>query len=316
MQRTNTIKDQQAIKNEVGYKMNKIKISQLTNYLFILPGLIFLMGFMVFPIVYNILLSFKNVTLMNLNGIQEYIGWTNYQTVLKDPLFSSSFKNSILYTGLSILGQFVIGFAFALFFNLKFPGRDTMRSIILLAWMMPVVIVGTLFQWMFAGDDTGIINYILQALGIIDEPHLWLSDTRTALATTMIANIWVGVPFNMLILLSGLQSIPLELYEAAKIDGAGRIRQFFHITLPMIRPTILILLILGIIYTFKAFDLIIIMTGGGPVNSSMVLPFYAYQLAFDGFEFSLGAAVSTIMFVILAAIAVLYLLLMRKEEQL
>lgn len=285
------------------------------SYLFILPGMIFLLGFMIYPIFYNIILSFKDVTIMNLLGVQEFIGFENYLNVMKDPLFFDSFKNSFVFTGLCIFFQFSIGFALALIFNREFKGRNTMRSMIMLAWMMPVVIVGTLFQWILAGNESGILNYFLMSLHMIDEPILWLSNPKTALYGIIIANIWVGVPFNMMILLSGLQSIPLQLYEAAKMDGASRFRQFVHITLPFMRPTILILIMLGIIYTFKVFDLMIVMTGGGPVNSTTVLPYYAYKLAFDNFEFSLGAAVSTIMFFVLMIISIVYLWIMRKEEQ-
>lgn len=290
------------------------KFRKVSSYLFIIPGMLFLLAFMVYPIIYNVALSFKNVTITNLIGVQEFVGWKNYLQVIQDPLFSLSFKNSITFTSLNIFFQFVIGFGLALVFNKRFAGRNTMRSMILLAWMMPVVIVGTLYQWMLAGDSSGIVNYVLLQLGFIEEPILWLSNPKVALYGIAIANIWVGVPFNMLILLSGLQSISQELYEAAKIDGAGRAKQFVHITLPIMRPTILVLLMLGIIYTFKVFDLMIIMTGGGPVNSTTVLPYYAYNLAFTNFEFSLGAAVSTIMFVVLMALAIIYLWLIRKEE--
>lgn len=287
--------------------------SSFSAYLFVAPGILFLLFFMIFPIVYNFIISFQNVSIMNLSGDHEFVGLKNYVKVVKDPLFGISLKHSIIFTVLSIMFQFGIGFAFALFFNLKFPGRNIMRSIMLLAWMMPVVITSTLFVWMLAGDY-GVLNYFLHLFGLIDKPHFWLSEPNTALYGTVLANIWIGIPFNMIILLSGLQALPEHLYEAAKIDGAGRIRQFVHITMPLMKPTILILLMLGIIYTFKVFDLIFVMTGGGPLSASTVLPFYAYQLAFTTFEFSDGAAVSTIMFVILIAIAVIYLWMMRKEE--
>jgi multiple sugar transport system permease protein len=292
------------------------RINKFSSYLFILPGLLFLLAFMVYPIFYNLILSFKNVTIMNLLGVQQFVGLSNYTKVLNDPMFSLSFKNSIIFTGLCIFFQFIIGFALAFVFNKKFAGRDTMRSMIMLAWMMPVVIVGTLYQWMLAGDSSGILNYFLLSLNFIKEPIMWLSSPEYAMYGIIIANIWVGVPFNMMILLAGLQAIPDHLYEAAKIDGAGKFRQFIHITLPFMRPTILILLMLGIIATFKVFDLMIVMTGGGPVNSTTVLPYYAYKLAFNNLDFSLGAAVSTIMFGVLMFVAVVYLWLMRKEEQL
>ncbi|SFL55573.1 carbohydrate ABC transporter membrane protein 1, CUT1 family (TC 3.A.1.1.-) [Paenibacillus sp. 1_12] len=284
-----------------------------SNYVFILPGLLFMVTFMVFPIIYNIVLSFQNVTLLNLRGEHEFVGWQNYQTMFQDPLFTVSFSNSAIFTSASILFQFTIGFALALFFNRKFPGRDFMRSIMLLGWMMPIIITATLFKWMFAGDF-GVINHLLQVIGIIDKPVFWLTEHHSSLAGTIMANIWIGIPFNMVILLSGLQSLPDHLYEAAKIDGASRFRQFTNITLPLMKPTIMVLLMLGIIYTFKVFDLIYIMTGGGPVNSTTVFPLYAYRMAFTNYDLSMGATAASFMFFVLIALASVYLWIVRKEE--
>lgn len=287
--------------------------NRLSNYVFVLPGVLFMIIFMVFPILYNLLLSFQNVTLTNLRGDHDFVGLLNYKTIFQDELFTLSFKNSAVFTVVCIVFQFGIGFVLALFFNRRFPGRDMMRSVMLLAWMMPIVITATLFKWMLAGDH-GVMNYLMQQIGLIESHRFWLSEEKTALYGTILANIWIGVPFNMIILLAGLQSLPDHLFEAAKIDGAGRWRQFRDITIPLMRPTILVLLMLGLIYTFKVFDLIFIMTGGGPVNASTVFPLYAYRLAFINFEFSLGAAVSSVMFFILIALSAVYLWMMRKEE--
>jgi multiple sugar transport system permease protein len=284
------------------------------NYWFVLPGVSFMVCFLIFPILYNLFISFQNVTLMNLKGEHDFVGWSNYAVMFKDELFRTSFQNSAIFTAGSIAAQFCIGFALALFFNRSFPGRDVMRSLMLLAWMMPIVITATLFKWMFSGDH-GIFNHILQTAGLLDKPKFWLSEDNTALLGTVIANIWVGIPFNMVILLSGLQSLPEHLYEAARIDGASRLRQFTNITLPLLRPTILVLIMLGIIYTFKVFDLIYIMTAGGPVNATTVFPLYAYRLAFTNFEFSQGATVASFMFFVLMALASVYLWLVRKEEK-
>ena len=295
-------------------RSKKRRLKGWANYMFILPGALFVVCFLVFPIFYNFFLSFQNVTFLNLHGEHEFVGWKNYKTIFNDPVFPVSFKNSIIFTLGSMIFQFIIGFALALFFNKKFPGSYLMRSLLLLGWMMPIVITGTLFKWMLSGDS-GVFNHILLSLGIIEKPISWLIEENTALLGTIVANIWIGVPFNMIILLAGLQGLPKNLYEAAQIDGASRVRQFFHITLPLMRPTILILIMLVIIYTFKVFDLIFVMTGGGPINSTTIFPLYAYKLAFTNFELSLGSTVSSIMFLILLIFASFYLWLMRKEEQ-
>lgn len=286
-----------------------------SSYVFVLPGGLFILAFLVFPIFYNIWISFQDVTLMNLNGQHRFVGWDNYRKVFADPLFKSSIGNSLWFTAGSLVFQFGIGFALALFFHRRFPGRDLMRSLILLGWMMPIVITGTLFKWILSGDS-GVFNHLLSVLGWIDEPVFWLTNQNTALTATTIANIWIGIPFNMLILLAGLQALPEPLYEAAKIDGAGRFRQFTHITMPLMRPTIFIVLMLVLIYTFKVFDLIYVMTGGGPVNVTTVLPLFAYKLAFNNYEISMGSTVASLMFVFLMALASVYLWMSRKEEKL
>lgn len=292
----------------------KKRLDKLSNYLFVLPGILFLLCFIAFPIFYNLLISFQNVTIMNLNGEHEFVGLSNYLQIFQDPLFGTSLINSVTFTALCIVFQFSIGFALALFFNKKFPGRDIFRSVMLIAWMLPMIITGTLFQWLLAGDH-GIVNHFLQFIGMINGPVYWLTETNTALYSVILANVWVGIPFNMIILLAALQTLPSDLYEAATIDGANKFQQFCKITLPLLKPTILILIMLGVIYTFKVFDLILIMTGGGPGDATTVLPFYAYRLAFHTFNFSLGATVASLMFIILLILAVIYLFLMRKEEK-
>lgn len=288
--------------------------SGLTNYMFVIPGGAFVLVFLIFPIFYNIWNSFQDVTLMNLKSGHHFVGWQNYAQVFADPLFKSSVINSLYFTAGSLVFQFVLGFALALFFHRRFPGRDLMRSLILLGWMMPIVITGTLFKWILSGDS-GVFNHVLTVLGLIDQPVFWLTNQNTALAAATIANIWIGIPFNMLILLAGLQALPEQLYEAAKIDGAGRMKQFTLITIPLMRPTIFIVLMLVLIYTFKVFDLIYVMTGGGPVNVTTVLPLFAYKLAFNNYEISMGSTVASLMFVFLIALASVYLWMSLKEEK-
>lgn len=294
-------------------KRSSRSFSSWNNYLFVLPIVLFMLVFVLFPIVYNITLSLQDVNVYNFKKEHHFVGFENYVSTFKDPVFYTALRNSIVFTVFSLAFQFGIGFALALFFNRRFPGRNLMRSLMLLAWMLPMVITASVFQWMLNGDY-GVVNFILQSLGIIDQPYSWLSNQSTSLLSTIIANIWVGIPFNMIILLTGLQGMPEQLYEAAKLDGAGKLKQFRHITLPLMRPTILILIMLGIINTFKVFDIIFIMTAGGPVNSSNVLPIYSYQMSFTKFEFSQGASVSMIMFIILILIAMIYLRMTSKEE--
>ncbi len=288
--------------------------NKFKDYTFLLPSALFLLAFLVYPILYNILLSFKDINIGNLiQGEQPFVGIENYITVLKDPLFGKALVNSLIFTVATIIFSTSIGFALALLFNKSFPGHKWMRSILLIAWMTPIIIIGTVFSWMLSGEN-GIINEFLLQSGFISQPVYWLTNPNSALISIIIANIWISIPFSMVILLSGLQGLPSGIYEAAKIDGANKIKQFYYITLPLMKPTILVLLMLGVIFTFKVFDLIYIMTGGGPADSTQVIPFLAYQLSFSMYRFGEGAALSNISFFLIGMIAILYLYLIRKEE--
>lgn len=284
------------------------------DYTFIIPAFVFIAVFMIYPIIYNIVMSFKDVTIQNLiSGDQKFVGFENFKMIFSDKYFWGAFQNTFLFLIFCLTFQFLFGFAFALFFNQKFRGSKWMRAILLIAWMNPIIITGTIYKWLMAGDG-GIFNYILMTLGFISEPINFLSSPDTALGSVIFANIWVGIPFNMVILLSGLQDIPEDIYESAAIDGAGAFRKFWNLTLPMMRPTILVLLLLGFIYTFKVFDIIYAMTGGGPANSSQIMPYYSYELAFKMFKFGQGAAVSTVSFAIILGFAAIYVYLSKKEE--
>lgn len=286
----------------------------LSRYLFVAPALIFLLLTMVYPIFSNLRMSVYDVTVSTfLSNNAAFVGFDNYARVLSDPAFQRAFVHSVFFTAGSLFFQFVIGFALALLFNRTFPGNGLLRALLLLGWMLPTVVSGSIFRWMFDGS-IGIINYGLQTLGLLDKPRFWLTDPNTALIGTIIANIWVGIPFNMILLLPGLQSISASLYEAAAIDGANSRQSFWHVTLPLMRPVILSVLLLGIIYTFKVFDIIYVMTGGGPVDATTTLPLYVYQLAFSFFRFGDGSAAAILLLLALSLVAVVYLWLSQREE--
>lgn len=287
----------------------------LTNYSFVTPAVIFIILFMMYPVWYTIEMSFKDVTLKNFldTARQGFAGLANYRHIFGDKYFWNSLNNTWIFVLFSLIFQFSAGFAFALFFNKRFPGNKWMRAILLIAWMNPAIITGAVFKWLMAGD-VGIFNHILMALGLIREPVNFLASTSTSLGSVIFGNIWVGIPFNMILLLSGLQGIDEDLYESAVIDGASSFARFRYITVPMLIPTIRVLLLLGFIYTFKVFDIIYAMTSGGPANSSQILPYYSYELAFKTFKFSQGAAASCISFLIVAVLAVFYIYFSKKEE--
>jgi multiple sugar transport system permease protein len=283
-------------------------------YLFLLPATLFLAAFLLYPVCTMLLYSFEEVNIGTLlTGDIPFVGLDNYHTILTDPVFRSALGVSLEFTVGSLIFQFGIGFLLALLFSRPLPLVGVMRGSIMIAWMLPIVVSGTIFKWMFQ-SDAGIINYGLQSIGVIHSPIDWLSDPKIALWAVIVANVWIGIPFNMALLLAGLQGISASLYEAATVDGANAFNRFLRITLPLMRSTSLTVLMLGFIYTLNVFDLIFVMTGGGPVNATQVMPMYAYQVAFQQFDLGSGSAVAVLIFLVLLAASALYLFLIRQEE--
>jgi len=313
---TTTTTSPQIPKTSIGRTQNKQRWigKRIGPYLFLLPATLFLAVFLLYPICTMLLFSFEQVNIGTLlTGDLPFVGLDNYHTVLTDQLFRSSVGISLLFTIGSLVFQFCIGFLLALLFNRRFPLVGTMRGSVMIAWMLPIVVSGTIFKWMFQ-SDSGIINYALQSLGLAHTSIHWLSDPKITLWGVIIANIWIGIPFNMSLLLAGLQSISASLYEAALVDGANAFNRFWSITLPLMRSTSLTVLMLGFIYTLNVFDLIYVMTGGGPVNATEVMPLYAYNIAFEQFDLGSGSAVAVLMFLLLLVVSTLYLFLIRREE--
>lgn len=290
------------------------KSERIAGYCFILPAVIFLGLIVIYPLIYNILMSFRDVTMATFNGEQQFIGFENYRKVIAMPMFKKAFYNTFYFTVMSIIFQFIIGFGMAILFSKKFFLNKVARGLLMVCWLIPVIVFASLFKWIFAGDGSGIINYFLMQLGFIKEPISWLTTPNGAMTSLIISNIWRGVPFNMLLLATGITTLPQDVYEAADIDGASKVQSFIHITLPLLKPTIISVITLGFIYTFKAFDLIYIMTNGGPLDSTQILATASYKLTFDNFEFGQGAAVANIMLIVLSFVGYLNLKFMEKDE--
>lgn len=282
--------------------------------LFVAPAVIYMFTFIGYPIVSNFILSFQDITVMTINSPDKpLIGFDNYIRAFQDPVVGTAVWNTLLFTVSCIVFQFIIGFALALFFKKGFKLAKPVRGLMMIPWMIPITITGLMFRFLFA-SNVGVINELLMIIGIINDPIDWLLQPGTAMLSIIIANIWIGIPFNMILLSSGLSLIPEELYESASIDGASKVQNFRYITLPMMRSTIEAVLILGFIYTFKVFDLVYVMTQGGPVDSTQLLSTYAYKLSFSLFRYSDGATVANILFVILFAVSLLYLRFVNTNE--
>ena len=297
--------------------MNKIKrFFKYDNIgiLFVLPAFLYMLVFVGYPILRNIVLSFQDVTAFNLvQGEKNFVGLANYTEIFKDSVSRTSLGNTLLFTVCCLVVQFLIGFALAVFFNKRFVISKPLRGILLVPWMIPITVTALIFKLLFA-TDIGVLNYILKSLHLISENIEWLTTPSTAMIALICANVWIGIPFNMILISTGLTTIPKELYESASIDGATGVQSFFKITLPLLRPTIESVLILGFIYTFKVYDLVYVMTSGGPVNSTHMLSTYSYKLSFDMFQYSKGSAVANVLLVILMVVGVFYLRATKEEE--
>lgn len=280
-----------------------------------LPAFLYMLVFVGYPILRNIILSLQDVTMANLvHGAKKFVGFQNYIELFKDAVFRTSLTNTLVFTVCCLVAQFIIGFALAIFFNKRFAISKPLRGILLVPWMIPITVTALIFKLLFA-TDIGVLNYILKSLHIISENIEWLTTPQTAMFALICANVWIGIPFNMILISTGLTTIPKDLYESASIDGATGVQAFFKITLPLLRPTIESVLILGFIYTFKVYDLVYVMTSGGPVNSTHMLSTYSYKLSFEMFQYSKGSAVANVLLVILMIVGIFYLRATKEENE-
>jgi multiple sugar transport system permease protein len=284
-------------------------------FAFVVPAWLYVAGFYLYPLAGSIRMGFQNYTVSSFyTGVAPYVGWDNYTAVFHDGHFGRTVLNTVLFTAGSLVFQFSVGLALAVFFNRRFPLGGPLRSLLLVPWLLPLVVSGTAWRWIL-DTDSGVLNHVLLQLHLTGHPIPWLASTHDSLIAVTLVNIWVGIPFNMVILYGGLQSIPGELYEAAALDGANAWRRFRHITLPMLRPVTAVVLTLGLIYTVKVFDVIMILTQGGPAGSSQTLTTYAYNLSFQQLTFGRGAAVGNLLILVAVVFAAVYLRSTREQRR-
>jgi multiple sugar transport system permease protein len=266
-----------------------------------------------YPVVKNIVMGFQDYGLKTFfTGVAPFVGLSNYVTVVSDDVFSQAVVNTALFTLGSIVGQFVIGMLLALFFHRSFPLNGVLRALFLLPWLLPLI-VGSAAWRAILEQDSGILNVTLENLGVITTPVPWLTSPHVALVSIILVNIWLGIPFNLTLLYSGLQDIPDELYEAGALDGATGWKAFWSITWPNLRAVVSVVLMLGVIYTLKVLDIILGLTQGGPANATQTIALQSYQRSFVEFKFGQGAALSNILIVISLVFAVIYLRANRRQ---
>lgn len=287
----------------------------LTRLTFLLPLLLYLVIFYGYPLLYSLQVSLENYDLQaEITGIAPFTGLANYIADMKNPVFLSAALHTVLFTVCSIVPQFVIGLGLALFFGRRFPLSRFLRSLFLLPWLLPLIVSGTVWKWLF-NETNGLIDQVLSAIHLVPAHFSWLTTPGWALASLIVTNIWLGIPFNMVILYSGLQGISREYYESAAIDGASAWQRFRYVTLPLLEPVIGIVLMLGFIYTLKVFDIIYVMTQGGPANATQTFATWSYTLSFGQQAFGQGAAQANLILVISLIVAALYLSWSRRSTQ-
>jgi multiple sugar transport system permease protein len=275
-------------------------------------GFLFLMAGL--PLIYNVVMSFQEVDMFSLGTFSRpFVGFKNYTDLFAQPETLPILYNTVIFVVGSIAGQFLIGFGLALFFWVNFPGASWMRGLFLVSWVMPGLVVGAIWNWILSGDF-GVLNFILKESGIISGNIFWRSDPQYSLYAVIIANVWLGTSFNMILLSVGLAGIPADLYEAAELDGANVWQRFWNVTLPGIMPVIIVTTLLSSIWTANGFEHVWLLTAGGPSDATMVFP----VLAFFGMQtqrIGEAAAVSVYMLPVMA-ILVLFAtsLMMRKED--
>lgn len=286
--------------------------AQLAAWAFIAPVVIYLLVFYAYPLYRNLDLSLRAYTLRSfIDGTAPFVGLQNYVEVFHDTTFTPALINTAVFTLVSIAFQFTIGLALAVFFFRNFRLAATLRALFLVPWLLPLLVSASVWAWML-NSESGVVNSAIEALG--GHQINWLTSPQWAMVSVLIANIWIGIPFNLVILYSGLQGIPGDLYEAASLDGANGWQTFWRVTFPLLRPVAAITILLGLIYTLKVFDIIWIMTQGGPVNASTTFAIWSYRLGFGGEspDLSPAAAVGNLLIVIALIFGLVYIRLQQR----
>ncbi|MFB0546638.1 MAG: carbohydrate ABC transporter permease, partial [Anaerolineae bacterium] len=258
--------------------------------LLIIPTMLGVLTFLAFPVLYSLYLSFMNYDLKDPTGIG-FTGLGNYVEFLTDIVVIKALWRTIVFSFVSVTFEIILGVGMALVLNQKFKGRGLMRGMIILPWALPTVVNAVMWRWIY-NPRFGALNALLTQLGIISKYQAWLADPFFAMAGVILANVWKETPFTIMMVLAALQGIPVELYEAAKVDGATAWQTLTRITLRLLMPVIMICALLQVIWSFQAFDLIYVITSGGPYGATEIIPYRIYLNVFKHLDFGYGAAIA------------------------
>ena len=288
--------------------MNRVK-TRAAAYGFVTPAVITLALLLLYPFCYGIYISFFKTNLVNK---WNFIGLKNYAKVLTEADFYSSMKITLIFTVGVVLGHFIFGFLFAVMLNRDIKGRTIFRAVLLLPWLFPEVVIANLWRWIF-NPTMGFLNSTLVSVGILKEPMSWLGSPKLALAVLIFICIWKGYPLVMIQLLAGLQTVPGDIIEAARIDAAGNWTTFWYVTVPSMKSTLSVTLILDVVWWFKHVTMIWLLTQGGPNGATNTIGVNIYKRAFEFFDFGPSSALAVVVFLICIVISILQRRLLKDE---
>jgi multiple sugar transport system permease protein len=270
---------------------------------FVIPALVLLSFITIYPVIYVFYLSLHRKLLIF--DISRFIWFENYMFLLKDDRFWNALKNTLYFTAVSVSLELLLGLSIAILLNRSFRLRGFVRAVVLIPWAIPTVVSARMWEWIY-NTDFGILNYI------IGSKINWLGSPFLAMNAAIFMDVWKTTPFVAILLMAGLQIIPRELYQAARVDGAGSWAIFKKITLPLLKPVILVVLIFRTLDAFRIFDAIYVLTGGGPANVTETLSIYAYKVLFQTLQFGYGSTLSVIVFMCIGSISIFYIRLLSK----
>ena len=274
------------------------------------PAFLYLAFFIAYPFVMSIYLSVSSARVGSPDW--HYVGFVNFQRLFEDPVFWQTVRNSFVFTFGSELVRLIIGLPLAFALNRTFKGKRLVQGIILIPFVIPIALSSLAWKWMF-DSLYSVINWMLMTARIIDYPWQWLGEPGLAMSAVITMSVWRGFPFSAVILLAGLTAVPVEVIEAAKIDGAGPLRRFVYVIAPIVRPILLVGLIYSIVFSFTDFSSVWLLTQGGPYNTTHVFGTYAYNIGINAGDIGQGAAITLFMFPLLAIFVILMLRLLRRE---
>ncbi len=281
-------------------------------WIIISPAILAVFGIVLFPLLQTFIYSMRDIDL-TAGNTGNFIGFRNYADVMKDGEFWASTVRTAYFAGVSISIELILGLLTALLLNENIKGKAFLSSLIILPWAVPTIVNGAMWKWIYQ-SEYGALNALLTQLHIIDKYRSWLDSPWLAMNMVIVADIWKMTPHVVIFLLASLQFVNKSVYEAAMVDGAGRVKRFFILTLPYLTPTILVIVVMRTMETFKVFDIIYAITQGGPANGTMVLTFQAYLKAFNNLQYSQGSAISYLIAMFIALFTYIYVKLLKRGE--